>query len=116
MRDIGGAVAVAAVSTVLISQAREAGAEAALGAQQSILLDGFHTAFLVIFVLAALGGMLAIAASARDRLTGSRPAGRTGAMLETGLPEVVRPGHTDIKPDRQTGLSNNHHQPTRMYD
>jgi hypothetical protein len=48
MREIGGAVGVAAVSTVLISHTRQASQPAAPAALHSALLNGFHAAYLVI--------------------------------------------------------------------
>jgi hypothetical protein len=46
MREIGGAAGVAAVSTVLVSRTG---------------LDGFHAAFLVISIVAAIGALAAAA-------------------------------------------------------
>ena len=91
MREIGGAVGVAAVSTVLITHTRQAREPATPAALHSAVLDGFHAGFLVIFALAAVGGILATAGYPRhrpaaptrrraERMTGSpRPAGGTAA-------------------------------------
>jgi hypothetical protein len=56
---------------------------------RSTLLDGFHAAYLVILVLAALGGILATVGYARRRLAASSPDGHTAAVLDTGAPEAV---------------------------
>jgi EmrB/QacA subfamily drug resistance transporter len=63
MREIGGAVGVAAVSTVLIG-ASVVGAPGSSEAQAS-LLDTFQSAFIVISVFAVLGGILAAFGFAR---------------------------------------------------
>lgn len=57
-REIGGAVGVAAVSAVLVSQAG---------------IDGFHAAFWVIFVVAALGALTAAFAFPRPRARAAEP-------------------------------------------
>jgi EmrB/QacA subfamily drug resistance transporter len=59
MREVGGAVAIAAVSTVLIRSGREVAQVADPAARQATLLDGFQTAFLVTGSLAVLGLLLA---------------------------------------------------------
>ena len=65
MREIGGAAGVAAVSTVLVSQAG---------------FDGFHAAFLVICIAAALGALTAtVAFERRSRSAGDEPVVGTGA-------------------------------------
>ena len=89
MREIGGAVGVAAVSTVLISRTPKAGEVATPAALQSTLLDGFHAAYLVIFVLAALGGILATVAYVRHRPAVPGPDAHTAALLETSATEAV---------------------------
>lgn len=60
MREIGGAAGVAAVSTVLVSQPG---------------LSGFHAAFVVICIAAALGALTAVAAFERQSRSAARPAG-----------------------------------------
>jgi EmrB/QacA subfamily drug resistance transporter len=65
MREIGGAAGVAAVSTVLVSQAG---------------FDGFHAAFLVICIAAALGALTAtVAFERRSRSAADEPVVGTGA-------------------------------------
>jgi EmrB/QacA subfamily drug resistance transporter len=66
MREIGGAVAVAAVSTVLIGGA--VGSGAASEAARASQLDAFHSAFLVISVFAVLGALLAAFGFARAQV------------------------------------------------
>jgi EmrB/QacA subfamily drug resistance transporter len=56
MREIGGAVGIAAVSTVLVSQTT---------GTQTADFDAFHSAFVVILVLAALGALTAAIAFPR---------------------------------------------------
>lgn len=56
MREIGGAVGIAAVSTVLVSQTT---------GTQHAAFDAFHSAFVVILVLAALGALVAAIAFPR---------------------------------------------------
>jgi EmrB/QacA subfamily drug resistance transporter len=115
MREIGGAVGVAAVSAALISRTPDAGEVATPAALQSALLDRFHAAFLVIFVLAALGGLLATVAYARHDLTVSSPDAHTAAVLETGAAEVVVDlARLDSEPDRQITPSNGDRRPQRL--
>jgi hypothetical protein len=58
MREIGGAVGVAAVSTVLVSRAG---------------VSAFHAAFWVIFAVAALGALAAAIGFPRRTTHGTRP-------------------------------------------
>jgi EmrB/QacA subfamily drug resistance transporter len=64
MREVGGAAGVAAVSTVLVSQAG---------------LDGFHAAFLVICIAGALGALTAAVAFERRARSAETPPVATGA-------------------------------------
>ena len=59
MREIGGAVGVAAVSTVLVSRAGEIAGAADPAARGLAAANAFHAAFWVIFVVAALGALTA---------------------------------------------------------
>ena len=59
MREIGGSVGVAAVSTVLVSRAGEIAGAADPAARGLAAANAFHTAFWVIFVVAALGALTA---------------------------------------------------------
>jgi hypothetical protein len=79
------------------------------------LLDGFHDAFLVIFVLAALGSILVTVGYARHRLVASSPDGHTAAVLETGAAEVVvELARMASEPDRQVPQRDGHHLPKRQ--
>jgi len=59
MREIGGAVGIAAVSTVLVSHANNAEGVTDPVVRQAALFDGFQSAFFVMVVLAALGAFVA---------------------------------------------------------
>ena len=84
MREIGGAAGVAAVSTVLVSQAG---------------FDGFHAAFLVICIAAALGALTAtVAFERRSRSPGDEPVVGTGAPAGTEALVPV-PVSVDDSPD-----------------
>jgi EmrB/QacA subfamily drug resistance transporter len=58
-REIGGVIAVAAVSTVLISRVAEVPGAADPAARGLATADAFHAAFWVVFVVAALGALTA---------------------------------------------------------
>lgn len=59
MREIGGAVAIAAVSTVLVARTSDVGAFASPADQAAAAFDGYQSAFVVIVVVAALGVLVA---------------------------------------------------------
>jgi EmrB/QacA subfamily drug resistance transporter len=65
LREIGGAVGVAAVSTVLVSRAGEIAGAADPAARGVAAANAFHAAFWVMFVLAALGAVTAAIAFPR---------------------------------------------------
>jgi EmrB/QacA subfamily drug resistance transporter len=65
MREIGGAVGVAAVSTVLVSRAGEIAGAADPMARGLAAANAFHAAFWVMFVVAALGALTAAIAFPR---------------------------------------------------
>jgi hypothetical protein len=65
MREIGGAVGIAAVSTVLVSRAGEVAGAADPAARGVAAANAFHAAFWVIFVVAALGAITAAIAFER---------------------------------------------------
>jgi EmrB/QacA subfamily drug resistance transporter len=71
MREIGAAVGIAAVSTVLVARTRDAIDGAGPVAQEAAALEGFRSAFLVTVVAAALGGLLASVAFPRASRRGS---------------------------------------------
>jgi EmrB/QacA subfamily drug resistance transporter len=59
MREVGGAVGVAAVSTILVSRAGEIAGAANPAARGLAAANAFHAAFWVMFVVAALGALTA---------------------------------------------------------
>jgi EmrB/QacA subfamily drug resistance transporter len=59
MREIGGAVGVAAVSTVLVSRAGDIAGAADPATRDLAAANAFHAAFWVIFAVAALGALAA---------------------------------------------------------
>ena len=59
MREIGGAVGVAAVSTILVSRAAGIASAADPAARELAAVNAFHAAFWVMFVVAALGALTA---------------------------------------------------------
>jgi MFS family permease len=65
MREIGGAVGVAAVSTVLVSRAGEIAGAGDPAARGLAAANAFHAAFWVMFVVAALGAVTAAIAFPR---------------------------------------------------
>jgi predicted MFS family arabinose efflux permease len=65
MREIGGAIGVAAVSTVLVSRAGEIAGAAGPAARGLAAANAFHVAFWVIFGIAALGAATAAIAFPR---------------------------------------------------
>ncbi|MGI8688518.1 MAG: MFS transporter [Thermomicrobiales bacterium] len=58
MREIGGAVGVTAVSTVLVTRTGDASQSALATAREAAAIDGFRSAFIVIVILAAAGVIL----------------------------------------------------------
>ena len=78
MREIGGAVGIAVVSTVLIARTRDAAELASPAARRLAAFEGFQTAFGVIAAVAALG--IVVAAFAFPRETG-----RLGASADQEL-------------------------------
>jgi EmrB/QacA subfamily drug resistance transporter len=72
MREIGGAVGVAAVTTALVSRTSD-GVD--LAAQRSALADGFQSAFYVIVVAALAGAFVASLAFPRSRQAIEVPVG-----------------------------------------
>lgn len=65
MREIGGAVGITAVSTVLVSRTGGAGGGALAMARAAAVLDGFQSAFIVIVILGAIGVMISAVAFPR---------------------------------------------------
>ncbi len=69
MREIGGAVGIAAVSTVLTARTRDLNSIEDPAARQSALFDAFQSAFTVTVVLAVLGVVVAVIAFPRRPAT-----------------------------------------------
>jgi EmrB/QacA subfamily drug resistance transporter len=82
MREIGGAVGIAAVSTVLVARIDDANRIADPSARSAAAFDAFQAAFVVIVVLATLGVL--IAGIAFPRLA-------QGAEVRAGGEEVLLP-------------------------
>jgi len=81
MREIGGAVAIAAVSTVLVSRTDEARGIADPAARQAAAVDAFQDAFVVIAVLAALGVLVALVAFPRSGRAVPEPSGEAADLV-----------------------------------
>jgi EmrB/QacA subfamily drug resistance transporter len=86
MREVGGAAGVAAVSTVLVSQAG---------------FDGFHAAFLVICIAGALGALIAAVAFERRARSAETPPvatdARAGADVLVPVPVPVDDGSNVVR-------------------
>jgi MFS family permease len=78
MREMGGAIGIAAVSTVLVARAANGGETASF--------EGFRSAFVVIVVVAALGALLAGLAFPRDVEGARAPAENVEAALAEASP------------------------------
>ena len=90
MREIGGAVAIAAVSTVLVARTEDAREIADPAARQAAAFDAFQAAFVVIVVLAALGVLVAFIAFPRVPRGVPVPSGDEElAMIEPGPGQVA---------------------------
>ena len=74
MREIGGAVGIAAVSTVLASRAADATGLSDPEARATATLEGFQSAFTVTLVLATLGALVAAVSFPRSRPDVTAPA------------------------------------------
>jgi EmrB/QacA subfamily drug resistance transporter len=94
MREIGGAVGIAAVSTVLVSRARDAVDIVGPAARAAAAFDGFRSAFVVIAVIATLGILIAAVAfprAGRVRITstdGDKVAARGGSGQDVAIAEL----------------------------
>jgi EmrB/QacA subfamily drug resistance transporter len=75
MREIGGAVGIAVVSTVLVARTRDAIQLAGPAAREAAALEGFQSAFTVIVVVAAAGALVAAVAFPRGARGLRTPAG-----------------------------------------
>jgi EmrB/QacA subfamily drug resistance transporter len=75
MREIGGAVGIAVVSTVLVARTRDAIQIAGPAAKEAAALEGFQSAFTVTAVVAAVGALVAAVAFPRVARGLRTPAG-----------------------------------------
>lgn len=86
MREIGGAVGIAIVTTVLVTRTRDAVEVPGQNAGEAAL-EGFQSAFIVIVALAALGAVVASIAFPRsERLARMRPEDETQKPLSWAEP------------------------------
>jgi hypothetical protein len=94
MREIGGAVGVAALSTVLVSRAGDIAGAANTADRGLAAANAFHDAFWLIFVVAVLGGLTAAIAFPRrttQKIELVEPAPSHGSVVQNrreGLPEM----------------------------
>jgi EmrB/QacA subfamily drug resistance transporter len=91
MREIGGAVGIAAVSTVLIARTRDAVEIADPAAQQAAAFEGFQSAFVVTVVLAAIGVLVVAIAFPRAARAVRGPSGEERDLVSgpEPAPEVI---------------------------
>jgi predicted enzyme related to lactoylglutathione lyase len=91
MREIGGAVGIAAVSTVLIALTRDAVEIADPAAQQAAAFEGFQSAFVVTVVLAAIGVLVVAIAFPRAARAVRAPSGKERDLVSAPepAPEVI---------------------------
>jgi EmrB/QacA subfamily drug resistance transporter len=83
MREIGGAVGIAAVSTVLTARTRDVDEIDDTAARQSALFDGFQAAFTVSLVFAVVGVVVAAIAFPRATRMQQRPVDDAAALPAT---------------------------------
>ena len=85
-REIGGAVGIAAISTVLVSRSNDANRLTDALARQASILNGFQSAYVVIAVIAAIGLALTLISfppTARDDTSSAIET--TGVAAETAV-------------------------------
>jgi EmrB/QacA subfamily drug resistance transporter len=106
MREIGGAVGIAAVSTVLVARTRDVAEAASPAAQRAAAFEAFQSAFVLIVLVAAAGALVAALAfpraprairapSAEGTDLGAATAGGVaarfdGLVINTDRPEQLR--------------------------
>jgi len=93
MREIGGAVGIAVVATVLISRTRDAAELVSPAARQVAAFEGFRAAIAVIAGVAALG--IVVAAVAFPRLVGDLRVPADEELAVPPEPEVILDGVVD---------------------
>src|SRR5260370_34599998 len=92
MREMGGAIGVAAVSTVLVSRAGEIAGAADPAARGLAAANALHAAVWVIFVVAALGALTAAIAFPRRATEEIGPGAAPADLLAVPEPnERARP-------------------------
>ena len=92
MREIGAAVGIAAVSTVLVSSTKDVAEAAGPAAQQAADFDGFQSAFFLLVAVAAVGALIAALTFPR---TGRAVPARSGEEIEL----EPAPSHVSIVPE-----------------
>jgi EmrB/QacA subfamily drug resistance transporter len=106
MREIGGAVGIAAVSTVLVARTRDVAEAASPAAQRAAAFEAFQSAFVLIVLVAAAGALVAALAFPRaprairapsaegtdlaTATTGGVAARFDGLVINTDRPEQLR--------------------------
>ena len=91
MREIGGAVGIAAVSTVLVARATDTNATTDPAAFEAATFDAFQTAFIVIVVLAGLGVLVASIAFPRIAGGDHERTGDDADVLPETQPTTLQP-------------------------
>lgn len=106
MREIGGAVGIAAVTTVLVAGTRDSIELAGPAARQAAAFNGFQSAFIVTVVVAALGALIAgIAFRARQPMPGSPSPRRSRSWLCTHSIILRMPAETVGWTSRRRGAT-----------
>jgi EmrB/QacA subfamily drug resistance transporter len=85
MREIGGAVGIAAVSTVLVSQTMDVAQAASAAARQAAAFEAFQSAFLLIVLVAAVGALVAGVAFPREARGVRVPSGDEPSVVPEAL-------------------------------
>jgi EmrB/QacA subfamily drug resistance transporter len=99
MREIGGAVGIAVVSTVLVARTRDAIQIAGPAAREAAALEGFRSAFTVTVVVAAVGALVASVTFPRAARAMRTPAGEEPEPVPgAGVASEVVLGRAGAKP------------------
>jgi EmrB/QacA subfamily drug resistance transporter len=98
MREIGGAVGIAAVATVLVARTRDAVEIAEPASQQAAAFEAFQSAFVVTVVLAALGALVAAVAFPRAAREARGPSPRVKVAPGGGPGQSVSVGEPSVAP------------------
>jgi MFS family permease len=89
MREIGGAVGIAAASTVLVGRISDASEITAPAARETAAFAGFQSAFTVTLVMATLGVLIAAIAFPRVRHSAVLSAGESDTSTKGALESAV---------------------------